>query len=177
MRAPGQREVAAQFLGYLQDRLQDGAVYRDPVLRRQRHPAEIGEPMRKILRKMANAVRWNDSDVDRCLGEMLSEPRQSVVFAPPPRMNAARFAAAVDRRGVMLDMKTRMLFDRARFYINGESFSAAKADAKILRTLADTRELEAGVRLSCNALQLLHDWHAAGYLQLGAHRQPAHTRR
>jgi 50S ribosomal protein L16 3-hydroxylase len=177
MRAPGQREVAAQFLGYLQDNLQDGDVYRDPLLRQQRHPAEIGAPMRAILRRMAGAIRWNDSDIDRCLGEMLSEPRQNVVFNPPRRMDAARFAAAIDRRGARLDMKTRMLFDRARFYINGESFSAAKQDAKILRVLADTRELEAGVRLSCNALQLLHDWHAAGYLQLGAHRQPAHTRR
>ena len=105
-----------------------------------------------------------------------SEPRQSVVFAPPPRMNAARFAAAVDRRGVMLDMKTRMLFDRARFYINGESFSAGNADAKILRALADTRELAAGLRLSPRAMQLLHDWHAAGYLQLGTHRPPLPAR-
>ncbi|NBR29035.1 MAG: cupin domain-containing protein, partial [Betaproteobacteria bacterium] len=29
MRAPGEREVAAQFLDFLQDRLQDGRVYRD----------------------------------------------------------------------------------------------------------------------------------------------------
>ena len=118
----------------------------------------------------------NDSDIDRCLGEMLSEPRQNVVFNPPRRMDAARFAAAIDRRGARLDMKTRMLFDRARFYINGESFSAAKQDAKILRVLADTRELAAGVRLSPRAMQLLHDWHAAGYLQLGTHRPPLPAR-
>ena len=172
MRAPGQREVAAQFLDYLQDRLQDGPVYRDPSLRQQRHPAEIGAPMRDVLRKMANAVRWSEADIDRCIGEMLSEPRQNVVFEPSRQMSDATFAATARKRGVQLDLKTRMLFDRARFYINGESFSAEKSDSRILRILADARALEAGIPLSRTALHFLQEWHAAGFLHFGPRGRP-----
>ncbi len=176
MRAPGEREVAAQFLDFLQDRLQDGRVYRDRDLHAQRHPAEIGAAMRGVLRDMVNSVRWNDTDIDRCLGEMLSEPRQSVVFEPPKDIGVARFAATVKRRGLQLDLKTRMLFDRLRFYINGESITVARNDAGVFRLLADTRKLDAGTPLSLAALQRLQQWHAAGYLQFGARGQTGPAR-
>jgi len=177
MRAPGQREVAAQFLDFLQDRLPDGRVYRDSNLRAQRHPAEIGAAMRDVLRDMINAVRWNKADIDCCLGEMLSEPRQSVVFEPQQAMSAASFAAAAHRRGLQLDLKTRMLFDRSRFYINGESIAVAKSDVRAFRHLADSRQLDARTPLSRSALQWLQHWHAAGFLKFASSAHSGRARR
>ncbi len=174
MRAPAQREVASHFLDYLQDRLQDGSVYRDPGLKQRRHPAEISAQMRGVLRGMIESIRWSNADIDRCLGEMLSEPRQSVVFDPPPRMSTATFAQQADKRGLQLDLRTRMLFDRKAFFINGESIVVTSTDARILRTLADERAIAAGTHLSRAALALLQDWHASGYLRFGrSASQPA----
>ena len=167
MRAPTQREVASQFLDYLQDRLQDGSVYRDPDLKQRRHPAAISAQMRDVLRGMIKSIRWSNADIDRYLGEMLSEPRQSVVFDPPSRMSGAAFAQKADQRGLQLDLRTRLLFDRKAFFINGESIVVTSTDARILRTLADERALAAGTHLSRTALALLQEWHAAGFVRFG----------
>ena len=167
MRAPTQREVASQFLDYLQDRLQVGNVYRDPGLKQRRHPAAISAQMRDVLRGMIKSIRWSNADIDRYLGEMLSEPRQSVVFDPPSRMSGAAFAQKADQRGLQLDLRTRLLFDRKAFFINGESIVVTSTDARILRTLADERALAAGTHLSRTALALLQEWHAAGFVRFG----------
>ena len=167
MRAPTQREVASQFLDYLQDRLQVGSVYRDPGLKQRRHPAAISAQMRDVLRGMIKSIRWSNADIDRYLGEMLSEPRQSVVFDPPSRMSGAAFAQKADQRGLQLDLRTRLLFDRKAFFINGESIVVTSTDARILRTLADERALAAGTHLSRAALALLQEWHAAGFVRFG----------
>ena len=167
MRAPTQREVASQFLDYLQDRLQHGSVYRDPGLKQRRHPAAISAQMRDVLRGMIKSIRWSNADIDRYLGEMLSEPRQSVVFDPPSRMSGAAFAQKADQRGLQLDLRTRLLFDRKAFFINGESIVVTSTDARVLRTLADERALAAGTHLSRAALALLQEWHAAGFVRFG----------
>ena len=148
MRAPHQREVAARFLDYLQDHLTADLTYRDRGLKRQSHRAEIGPRMRRAMRRMIEAVRWRNADIDRCVGEMLSEPRQNVVFAKPHRIDAAAFARACRARGVRLDLKSRMLFDRRNVYINGEAVAAADGDAVALRRLADERMLARGARAS-----------------------------
>ena len=44
---------------------------------------------------------------------------------------------------VVLDRKTRMLYDERHVFINGESFRAAGRDATLARRLADRRRLDA----------------------------------
>jgi 50S ribosomal protein L16 3-hydroxylase len=168
MRAPHAREVTARFLDYLQDRPREDSVYRDPGLRAQRHRAEISPHMRAAARAMIARLSWSAADIDRCLGEMLSEPRQNVVFAPPRRCSAAAFAQACRKRGLQLDLKSRLLFDRHAVYINGESSALAGADAAALRRLADNRALPPGLRLNAPTLALLYRWYCAGYLAPGA---------
>ena len=104
MRAPRQDELAARFFDYVQDHLAGDAVYSDRGLRRQAHRAEIAAPMRQRLRQMIAAVRWRDEDVDRCIGEFLSEPRRHVVFDTPRRLGTAAFARAVFARGLRLSL-------------------------------------------------------------------------
>ena len=168
MRAPHQREVAARFLDYLQDHLTGDDVYRDSKPKRPSHPAAISTEMRRGLRKMIAAVRWRDADVDRCLGEMLSEPRRHAVFKQPHAVSAAAFERACRARGLQLDLKSRMLFDRRTVYINGESVTVGTADARIIRQLADTRALAADAQPGRAAMALLYGWYRSGYLELGA---------
>jgi 50S ribosomal protein L16 3-hydroxylase len=167
MRAPTQREVASEFLDYLQDRLQDSEVYRDPGLKPQAHRAEIGPQMQKALRRMVERIRWGDTDIDRCIGQMLSEPRQNVVFSPEPAINTRVFSDELVERGLQLDLKTRLLFDRKLFFINGEAVSIAASDTKLFRQLADERALAAGQGISHKARVLLQCWHEAGYVHFG----------
>lgn len=167
MRAPREGELAARFFDYVQDHLAGDALYTDRGLRRQAHRAEIGAAMRQRLRAMIGAIRWRDDDLDRCIGEFLSEPRRHLEFDAPRRLGAAAFARAARARGLRLDLKSRLLFDRRRFYLNGESAPSAGLDAAALRRLADTRALARGTRLGAATLALLHRWHGAGYLQLG----------
>jgi 50S ribosomal protein L16 3-hydroxylase len=59
-----------------------------------------------------------------------------------------------------------MMYDARHVFINGEGFRAAGADARLMRSLADTRCL--GSRqvalASPAALALLQDWFEAGWL-------------
>jgi 50S ribosomal protein L16 3-hydroxylase len=164
MRAPHRREVTARFLDYLQDRVCADDVYRDPTLKPQAHRAEIGPHMRKAARDMIGLLRWRDADIDRCFGEMLSEPRQNVVFDPPPRGSEQVFARRCRARGLELDLKSRMLFDHRNLYINGEATALRGHDAAVLRQLADQRALPPGIELATATRALLYRWYCAGYL-------------
>ncbi len=68
--------------------------------------------------------------------------------------------------GVVLDRRTRMLYDARHVYLNGEAFRASGGDARLLRRLADERRLAAGdlQRLSAQARALIADLARAGWL-------------
>lgn len=65
-----------------------------------------------------------------------------------------------------LDRRTRMMYDERHVFINGEAFRAAGADARLMRELADRRELDARrvQRASADAQALLGEWFLAGWL-------------
>ena len=68
--------------------------------------------------------------------------------------------------GIGLDAKTRMMYDAHHVFINGESYRAKGADAALMRRLADQRHLSARIvaKASQDAINLLADWHAAGWI-------------
>jgi len=49
-------------------------------------------------------------------------------------------------------------------YLNGESYPLKKPAYRILRELADARELPPARSLPAEAAALLHEWYLAGYL-------------
>lgn len=174
MRAPHQREVTARFLDYIQDHLIADGVYRDAALKAQSHRASIGAQMRRTVRDMIATLHWRNSDIDHCLGEMLSEPRQNVVFTPPRAIGTAAFTRAARARGLALDLKSRMLFDRNTFYLNGESITLNDSDARALRPLADERALAPGARPGASTIALLYRWYCAGYVVLADDADRSH---
>ena len=66
-----------------------------------------------------------------------------------------------------LDLRTRMLFRRGDFFINGERIEPSARLQTWLVRLADERVLPAGRRTPAQLLRLLHGWYLAGWLRIG----------
>jgi 50S ribosomal protein L16 3-hydroxylase len=159
-RAPRGAELGASFLDWLHERGLPPAEYRDPGLVPARHPGEIPARLVEFARSVLERIRWSRRDVERFLGEYLSEPKPHVVFTPPAR------GRPIGRSRVHLDNKTRLLYRGGRFYINGESVAVRTSGGKILRELADRRAAE-GARLAAAGLAgLISKWHRLGYVSL-----------
>ncbi len=159
-RAPRGAELGAAFLDWLHERGLPHADYRDPGLTPARQPAHIPDAMISFAVQLLHRIRWSRRDVERFLGEYLSEPKPHVVFAPPARRRP------IARSRVHLDKKTRLLYRGARFFINGESITLRASAAKILRQLADRRAAE-GKRLAGAGLAgLISKWQRLGYVTL-----------
>ena len=88
-------------------------------------------------------------------------------LAPVAEVREQGPAIYVRGEGVRLDARTRMMYDRRHVFINGESFMAGGRDARLMRQLADHRQLSAKevAALSVQARDLLDDWVDAGWLQ------------
>jgi 50S ribosomal protein L16 3-hydroxylase len=163
-RAPAQGELVRELLVRIGDAA-DGApdaarLYRDPAQSAVADAARVPDALRAhAAQALARALRTPGA-VDDALGCWLSEPKPQVWFEGGA---SARPSAG---RGVTLDRRTRMLYDRRRIYINGESLRAGGADARALHALADARRLDApAVKGASPALRrLLGDWAAAGWL-------------
>ena len=159
-RAPRGGELAAAFLDWLHERGLPQADYRDPGLAPARRPGSIPEEMIAFANRSLKRIRWSRSEVERFLGEYLSEPKAHVVFSPGTRRRA--IAGAV----VRLDPKTRMLYRGNRFFINGQALTILARDAGPLRQLADRRAAH-GARLARAPLAgLILDWQRLGYVNL-----------
>jgi 50S ribosomal protein L16 3-hydroxylase len=168
-RAAAAAELAAGFLDYLRDELTFEGRYADPDLEHSREPARIAASMRRRCAQMLNGIRWDERTVARFLGTWLSEPKPTVFFEPPamPRARAA-FAARAAHAGVRLDVRTQLLYDNARLYINGEPVPWPVAAAAALQRLANERAIDTSVvgTLPATAVDLLHDWYRHGFLHL-----------
>jgi 50S ribosomal protein L16 3-hydroxylase len=69
-------------------------------------------------------------------------------------------------REVVLDRRTRMMYDEQHVFINGESYRASGRDAALLRELADAGSLgrQRLARASAAAHALLASWCEAGWI-------------
>lgn len=159
-RSPKAGELAQELL----QRLAEDAVeavgedfYRDPRQAAVASPAALPAELQRFARRALRQALQDPQALARTLGEAMSEPKPQVWFEPGQRLRA--------RRGVVLDRRTRMLYDADHIYINGESYRAAGRDAKLMRQLADTRGLSAAElsRASADARALLQDWCEDGW--------------
>jgi len=131
--------------------------------------------LQSVVREL-DRVRATAVQVRRTLLEHLTEPKPAVSFTPRRRGAALpRFAGAARRHGVILDLRTRMLYQGAEIAINGEVLaSIPPVVRRLLRTLAN-RQYLAPTALDCvggrNARELyslLYDWYRFGWLHVAA---------
>lgn len=173
-RAPSTQELASEFLNFLQDRCQLQGRYADPQLKMQKHPAKISEAMVDQVEGMLSKLEWSKPIVAEFLGQYLTEPKTHVVFTPPRALGLAAFTKQALVKGVVLDLKSQMLFHNHDFYLNGEQIIASKSLSVLMRKLADVRELpptelveaQTNNGVYAELMLFLHGWHQAGYLVL-----------
>lgn len=181
-RAPKNQELATEFLGFMQDRLnQDKVVlegiYQDADLTLQNHAAEISRAMISQVSLNLQKIKWSDDVVAKFLGTYLSDPKADVVFDANKKMSMKIFSEKLATLGVALDLKSQMLFfgdaSPVTFFMNGETATLTGDSAERLKLLADKRQLlpndlsnnEAQDEVQdAQLLQQLYDWYLAGYL-------------
>ena len=171
-RAPAADELARELLLRLSEA--DDAVptlYRDPQQAATATPAAVPLALQAFAQRALERHLADPQALPRALGEILSDPKPKVWFegrSSGEISDGSDGSNSSDSAGqaVCLDARTRMLYDARHIFINGESFVAAGRDARLMRSLADTRQLSAGDRrgLSPGAAELLEDWRAAGWL-------------
>jgi len=160
-RAPARGELARELLQRLADEVagEPGEnVYRDPAQPATLTPGAVPAALREFAQASVAAALRDATLLDRALGEYLSEPKPNVWFeasSPPRRL-----------RTVVLDVRTRMLYDDRHVFVNGESWRAGGRDAALMHRLADRRCLNAQdlARAGDAARALLADWCGAGWL-------------
>lgn len=173
-RAPKNQELATEFLGYLQDKMNQDAmtidgIYQDADLVLQNHPAEISTDMVTKVAAILEKICWTHSDIGDFLGRYLSEPKPDVYFTPNKKLSFANFKKQLLTYGIELDLKSQMLFRDSTFYMNGEPVTVKPITAASAAMLADIRKLSAAEASHCTDetwLTQLHTWHSAGYLHI-----------
>lgn len=172
-RAPSWQELGTRFLAHLDDHLHLEGMYADPDLAPATRPGRIGADMLRQTRESLARIRWSGADVLRFLGCYLSEPKPHVLFAGP-KAPAARavFLGRACRNGLLLSLKTRMLYAGSLVFINGECVRARADVLRRLQRLADARAIRPVGTEPAELVDLLHRWYRAGYLELAPARLP-----
>ncbi len=159
-RSPASGELAQELLQRLaEDAAEEGGDerYRDPTQAAVKSPGAIPAALQDFAREALQDALKDPQALARALGEHLSEPKSSVWFEPGE--------AGTLETGVVLDRRTRMMYDDRHIFINGESYRAGGRDATLMRRLADQRRLEAKelARASEAARELLQSWCETGW--------------
>ena len=170
-RAPSQTELAGALLQRLaefgaddEDAAAVPKLYRDPQQPATANPAALPAELTEFARQAVASALKDPLALACALGEYLTEPKPSVWFddASEQPSGAPLFGAS----NLVLDARTRMMYDEHHIFINGESYRAKGADAALMRRLADQRQLGAAElrKASASAQNLLGDWRDAGWL-------------
>ena len=179
-RAPKNQELASEFLGFMQDKLNQDqiilpGIYQDADLTLQNHAAEISGAMVNKVSLDLQKIKWSDELVAEFLGTYLSDPKADVVFDANKKISIKSFSDKLAKLGIALDLKSQMLFfcntSITTFFVNGETVSFTGDSAELLKTLADKRHLLASdiankVEQDQLLSKQLYDWYVAGYLTM-----------
>ena len=159
-RSPQRGGLAGELLQRMADEVDDSVLYRDPGQEATDRPAEVPAGLQAFAREALLRLAADEKGMACALGEVLTEPKPATWFDAP--------TGEWREDALVLDRRTRMLYDALHIFINGESFRAGGADARLMRALADHRRLPAKSvqRASEDARALLQDWFDAGWLHL-----------
>ncbi len=164
-RVPAKDEVGGEVLQRLLDGESPSAspvLYRDASQAATETPGRIPATLQAFTAEAVSRLVENPKALACALGEWLSEPK--------PRVRFDAGTALRQDAGVVLDRRTRMLYDDEHVFINGESYRAAGADAALMRHLADQRRLAPANwrRASEEVRRVLDGWAEVGWLHAEA---------
>jgi len=159
-RAPQRGGLAGELLQRMADEFEDPTLYRDPAQPASATPAAMPAALQDFATDALQRLLAERESLACALGEVMTEPKPRVWFDEPDTPWVAG--------ALVLDRRSRMMYDERHVFMNGESLRAAGADARLMRSLADQRGLSAPqvLRASHDAQVLLQDWFEAGWLHL-----------
>ena len=163
-RSPDRGELGRELLLRMSDEpdeLDTPVIYKDPKQEAVSNPAMIPEGMYEFAREALKKAMAEPLALERALGEYLSDPKPNVWFEHGDENGMFE--------SVVLDRRTRMMYDAKHIFINGESYLAGGRDATLMRKLADTKALSRKdlATASDDALELLSAWFDAGWVRCG----------
>ena len=160
-RSPTNTEISQALLSRLAD---DESTEVEETLYQDRSQGAFATPGRlppalvDFTQQSIHKKIGSKQNVSRVLGEYMTEPKPFVWFNPVPNPKM--------RKQVVLDRKTKMMYDERHVFINGESFRTSGLDARLIRKLADQRMLLIVEfnKLSPQASLLVKTWFQAGWI-------------
>ena len=163
-RSPDRSELGRELLLRMSDEPdepENPVIYKDPKQEAVSNPALIPEGMYDFAREALKKAMAEPLALERALGEYLTDPKANVWFEHGDENGMFE--------SVVLDRRTRMMYDAKHIFINGESYLAGGRDATLMRKLADTRALSRKdlASASDDALELLSSWFDAGWVRSG----------
>ena len=165
-RAPDAAQLGADVLRRMVEAVQEdealagnahGRLYADAGEPAARCPARIPASLQAFSDAAVGRIATDREARRRALGEVMSEPKATTWFE--------RCDGQALDHGIVLDRRTRMLYDEANVYINGECHAAPAPQRAPLRKLADRRCLSAAEVAALPAISrsLLLGWLQAGW--------------
>ena len=175
-RAPAQGELTAALLHRLAEFSEDeddtpiaaaglrqraAKRYQDPDQQATATPGALPEGLTSFATQAVFQALQDPNAVACALGEVMTELKACVWFDEVTVPWEPR-----NKVSLSLAPQTRMLYDAHHVFINGESYLAKGADARLMQRLADQRKLTAHElgKASQAARNLLADWYDAGWL-------------
>jgi 50S ribosomal protein L16 3-hydroxylase len=164
-RAPSRGELAHNLLARLADDVDEEqspntALYADAGQSAVAEPARIPPALLAFAQEAVARAAQDTRALQLLLGEYLTEPKAHVQFDAP--------ATSLQKgQALRLHARSRMMFDEQHIFINGEALHASGADARLMRELANARQLgtRALAKASPAAQECLQQWFANGWLE------------
>jgi 50S ribosomal protein L16 3-hydroxylase len=157
-RVPQRASLAGELALRMTDAFEDATLYKDAAQPATATPALIPDTLQAFASEALERLLSDRESLACALGEVMTEPKPKVWFEEPEH--------DWDGGPLRLDRRTRMMYDTQHIFINGDSFRAGGADARLMRRLADQRALSATdlARASADARELLAEWYSAGWV-------------
>jgi 50S ribosomal protein L16 3-hydroxylase len=175
-RAPSHQECLEAWLDDLRDNLKADGRFTDATRRAtnvSNHAALDTNMQAHYATALCDAMEaaCEPAALHDFMARYLTAPKPHVEFeAPEPLLSARSFHTRAIKCGISLDLRTRMLYDKSRYYVNGHLIKAKfiASDRVILQQLACNRKIDAKQvkSLSDAALEAIYAEYAHGYLTL-----------
>lgn len=112
-------------------------------------------------------VKWNNKDVKHFLGIYLTEPKSHIFFKQVlDPMTQNKFIHHIEKKGLQLNLKSRMLCRERIVYLNGYAHKISTNAYLLFEKFADHQTLSRIKNLDNETVTLLYQWYLDGYIEI-----------
>ncbi len=167
-RAPSHQELIETYLDLLRDQFYEASRFTDAGRERTQTPGYIEPAITRDWQRAWQRFAAKTSQpahLDEFISCYLTQPKPHVEYLPPETpLSLARFRRTARQRGLQLDLRSRLLYDKKHFYLNGRRIDVTQQIAG-WRQMANTRKL-APAQLNVALCDTMYPFWQSGELQL-----------